>query len=60
MKQKILALAMAVSALFAFSACEIDGLDELAAIDHSYQPYLQSKANRLEETYHMGGSENEH
>ena len=29
MKQKILALAMAVSALFAFSACEIDGLDEL-------------------------------
>ena len=39
---------------------EIDGLDELAAIDHSYQPYLQSKANRLEETYHMGGSENEH
>lgn len=29
MKQKILALAMAVSALFAFSACEIDGLEDL-------------------------------
>ena len=29
MKQKILALAMAVATLFAFSACEIDGLEDL-------------------------------
>ena len=29
MKQKILALAMAVSAMFAFSACELDGLEDL-------------------------------